>query len=821
MDLRGMLNDNGPAPSSKVSQPSAPAQPPAQQPALPSTPIQANPQQSFRDYSQTHPSPGRHVSQDYGAQHLPSGAFASPPPYQTPAAGSYSRPSPHLQQAPNSDLRPSLGAGPGPSPYRPTPGPSLNNAGGYPFPAQQSPASPVQRHQYPQTTTQHRDSYPPPAASAGMTGPPTAASYMQPSHIPQTSPVGAPGAAHPYLHRSQSAQTTPTSAHSQSTQYGAPFGQGSPVAAARPLPQAEQQQHQQRQSQPQNSGGAVPLSARPAQSVGYAQPPSPYQQRLPAAGFHPASQASPPPPPPPSLPRHSSSHSIHDPHNQQDTLRAPQPHGDRDRSVSISPKTRVSSLPSSSGRPSTSLSEPDPRPSQGHPSATMTDRAATPAKRKLGDRELRPDELERRDTRPAPFQQPDGRVPTEVGGPTAQRSKIPTKPPKKRRVYKSTPPWAQSLRDRPLVHPNRVLYRPVPQSGPAINGKPSRQQSRHPSPEEKRAVASVAPAPNAPSDGGHQWGPLGPWEASITNSVPQEGFTKMVADLLFQHVVLNPDMGEIQSRGVKFEIEAKFGTLISRDSNQRVNLPVLGECVLADSGNWLGFRSSMTEAQHKAFNEFLNFQVQQTHPHNKAARADLPRPRLPIEYRHRYEIDRFIELPASVRDRVLPVCIAKPIASKGHSAKVRVTRDQKTDKVLAKIVKARVADVSLHFPDLPLDCRISVNLEMDWDGPDEDLERLGATSGRPPVPPRTKDRLSYRHGCYQIDLTQVTQMVPGPNNTHRTEKEHELEVEVDPGPLIEQGRRAMESQPHQYIEVVEGLVNNIRILARKAREFGS
>lgn len=52
------------------------------------------------------------------------------------------------------------------------------------------------------------------------------------------------------------------------------------------------------------------------------------------------------------------------------------------------------------------------------------------------------------------------------------------------------------------------------------------------------------------------------------------------------------------------------------------------------------------------------------------------------------------------------------------------------------------------------------------------------------------------------------------------EKEHELEVEIDPGPVIEQGRRAMEGQPHQYVEVVDGLVNNIRILARKAAEFG-
>lgn len=511
----------------------------------------------------------------------------------------------------------------------------------------------------------------------------------------------------------------------------------------------------------------------------------------------------------------------------------------------MSPKTRVPSLPSSSGRPGTSVSELEPYPSQSH-APTMAERAATPAKRKLDDRELRPDELEKRETRPPPFEEQNGRPTHSDHGAPMQRPIMAMKAMKRRVSHRAVPRWAESLMDRAPAHPNRVLYQPVPHSGPQVNGKADRQpdqpvkverlQSRHASPEEKRAAAPTTPAASAPSDAGAQWGLLGPWEASITNSVPQEQFTKQVADFLFQYVILNEDMGEIQSRGVKFEIEAKLGMLIDKSTNQRVELPVQSECVLSDSGNWLGFRSSMTEVQHKNFNEFLNSLVQQTHPGNKAASAALPRPRLPIDYRHRREIDRFYELPASVRDRLLPVCVAKPIAAKGHSVKVRVSHDQKTNKVLDKIIKARIADLSMHFPDLPLDCRISINLEMDWDGTVEDLETMANQSGRPPIPARMKDRLSYKHGCYQIDLTQVTQSVAGVTvsfgcglrsvpvtnkvqNTQRTEKDHELEVEIDPTPVIEQGRRAMEGQPHQYVEVVDGLVNNIRILARKAKEF--
>lgn len=90
-----------------------------------------------------------------------------------------------------------------------------------------------------------------------------------------------------------------------------------------------------------------------------------------------------------------------------------------------------------------------------------------------------------------------------------------------------------------------------------------------------------------------------------------------------------------------------------------------------------------------------------------------------------------------------------------------MTHDQKTKEVLGKIIKARVADIDLHMPSCPMDCRLSINLEMDWDGPVQELEQLAA-SQTDRQPDRNKDRLSYTHGHYQIDLTQVTQQVQGP-----------------------------------------------------------
>lgn len=92
---------------------------------------------------------------------------------------------------------------------------------------------------------------------------------------------------------------------------------------------------------------------------------------------------------------------------------------------------------------------------------------------------------------------------------------------------------------------------------------------------------------------------------------------------------------------------------------------------------------------------------------------------------------------------------------------MRVTYDQKTREVLNKIIKARVADIDLHMPSSPMDCRLSINLEMNWDGSAEGLEQV-ADNQADRQPERSKDRLSYTQGHYQVDLTQVTQTVFGP-----------------------------------------------------------
>ena len=134
--------------------------------------------------------------------------------------------------------------------------------------------------------------------------------------------------------------------------------------------------------------------------------------------------------------------------------------------------------------------------------------------------------------------------------------------------------------------------------------------------------------------------------------------------------------------------------------------------------------------------------------------------RVPVQYKHRREMDRFIDLPPDLQQR-LPGCMRSRLGSGRRNVRVRLTYDQKTQEVLGKIIKARVADIDLHIPSCPMDCRISINLEMDWDGSAQELEQLAASQTER-QPDRNKDRLSYTHGHYQIDLTQVTQSFHGP-----------------------------------------------------------
>lgn len=163
------------------------------------------------------------------------------------------------------------------------------------------------------------------------------------------------------------------------------------------------------------------------------------------------------------------------------------------------------------------------------------------------------------------------------------------------------------------------------------------------------------------------------------------------------------------------------------------------------------------QAQHKGFNGYLNSLVAEASPQNPKNKNS-PIQRVPVNYVHLRETDRFYKLSEEARKSFHPV-LQNMIYASRRDPSLRVTREQKTGQVVARIVKIKVADCHIMFPQCDLDCRITVNIEASYDGPVEQLEQIphDGAAARGSKPDRHKDRLSYTQGNYKVDLTQVTQ----------------------------------------------------------------
>ncbi|KAL5359130.1 CYTH-like domain-containing protein [Aspergillus floccosus] len=395
-------------------------------------------------------------------------------------------------------------------------------------------------------------------------------------------------------------------------------------------------------------------------------------------------------------------------------------------------------------------------------------------------------------------------------------SSSPSVPRVKRRRYNEPPVYARRMERTkgrcPLI-PNPIAPIPKHARHSAQNPWVLRQRrissqpsaTDHPiktkvegSPTNGPPVTQTVPQPS-------QTGSLGPWEPSITGYIPHEEVTKVVCDFLFQHVVLRNDAAAAPAgtaaagQGPIIEVEAKLGQIIDMDRGDRLQLPVLTETIINKENTRLrtAFESRMSLAQHRVMNNFLNEAVKASMPHAAPGR-------IPLSYAHKKERDTFYEVAPSE----LPPIIRQNLNPR-HKPKVRVTVDQRTGEVLAKIVKCRIADLDVYSPSTTVDWRLSVNLEISYDGDVSHLPVVDATRGRGGE--RNKDRMSYRHLAYQIDLTQVAKSEP----PTKGDFEHELEIEVSAAEIRRQGKLAMSGDPkNQYEDLIKGFVDNVRVLAR-------
>lgn len=185
-----------------------------------------------------------------------------------------------------------------------------------------------------------------------------------------------------------------------------------------------------------------------------------------------------------------------------------------------------------------------------------------------------------------------------------ENAKMFSLPQKKKPPRLPTPIWARS-----------VLKHKVPVNGQSLpsNPAPPRETNGHstiigsPGPislkselsNPSQSISTHVPVaqPVHPNKG-----PLGQWEPSILNHIPSEDLVKVVSDFLFEQVVLKDDIGVgaaggTASQGAVLEVEAKIGRLIDRNTNDRLRLPVMSECVVShsDPNLRIQFESSMTE----------------------------------------------------------------------------------------------------------------------------------------------------------------------------------------------------------------------------------
>ncbi|KAJ1922053.1 mRNA-capping enzyme subunit beta [Tieghemiomyces parasiticus] len=273
-------------------------------------------------------------------------------------------------------------------------------------------------------------------------------------------------------------------------------------------------------------------------------------------------------------------------------------------------------------------------------------------------------------------------------------------------------------------------------------------------------------------------------EPSLFNSAPIPDLVSAIGKFLFQHV-----------NRPHVEIEAKLGQLIDNMTGQRLVLPATSMCIVNLEPTFAGgvggggggprsryrFKSDMTLEQHRYFNQLLNRQTEVTQkPTYRGAR---------VHYKHTREVDRFYVEPSGAR--------------------VRVTYDQKTDEVVpgGVIEKHKIAHLDVYSPNTRMDFRITVSEEKPVPKPTVDASHE-----------RQKDRLSYKHQIWQVDLTQVKSTARRGAPTEDLTVTHELEIELaDTDLFLRERSKFQTGQPNQYNTIVQTLLNNIHMLAARFR----
>lgn len=389
-------------------------------------------------------------------------------------------------------------------------------------------------------------------------------------------------------------------------------------------------------------------------------------------------------------------------------------------------------------------------------------------------------------------------------------SEPPTKR-EKRRKYTERPVWAN-------LNPSN------PRHGQA-GSLPNSRTPNAPAPPLLLQNSTPAPPPPLAVHGhSHVNGPIpvdeelakmrrikGAWEKSFAGTVSLPDIPQTIADWLHGHLSMSfrrDGRAGLDPRDGTLEIEAKIGRIQRRGRDERLTHGVCSITVLDPkfADNEVAFESEMNEREHKHMNTLLNNRLVESARRDQSLRPEEKAGLQKIQYTHLRETDHFRKLSKAGKS-ALPQTI--PIERLGHEPNLRTTVDDKTKQVTARIIKVKLGNLHILNPRADYDLRITVSIECNLmrDGLDDSGLTEEPEPGKSAQPPRKKDRMSYKHLDYQIDLTRV--------DTPGLAPKYELELEVDASALQTEMARIQAGQEDGFVNIVEGFWENAKWLMKQ------
>lgn len=377
---------------------------------------------------------------------------------------------------------------------------------------------------------------------------------------------------------------------------------------------------------------------------------------------------------------------------------------------------------------------------------------------------------------------------------TSEASQQPPAP--KRRKYETPPIWAQRFdrsKEKPYTGPKPSMPRLSHLAPTASTQRSITPVEIKSEPKNEQKVNGHPTTPPAGPDRSWQQEAVEGWEPSFDNMVPYNDVVMQVADRIFDNILNCPFK---LPKGSKWEIEAKLGHLIDKSTGERLNLPVRTETILDPvfAAQRVRFDSKMSMAQHKALNKYLNLETTKSQSRKEK-----------IRYKHTVEIDKFYDVPEAIMQQ-LPEEVQKcRFRRPQFTPRVRVATDARTGEVKEKIIKFRIEDVEILCPRLPNQCDYRISISVEYRYPFE-VDNLIEVKEDGRSQNRRKDRMSYAHQCMHLDLTQV--------KTEAGEPSHEMEVELSPERVIEEGMKSGNNEENRFEALVGTFLNYVRSLSR-------